>query len=91
MQLDPDFREFVESFNAHEVRYLVVGGYALAAHGLPRATPWERHAVEVAESGADARRRRDVGGHEILPIGGHETARWWPTVLPTGGQWFCPR
>lgn len=38
MQLDPDFREFVESFNEHEVRYLVVGGYALAAHGLPRAT-----------------------------------------------------
>ena len=22
-------------------------------------TPWERHAVEVAESGADARRRRE--------------------------------
>ena len=38
MHLDPDFREFVGSFNAHEVRYLVVGGYALAAHGLPRAT-----------------------------------------------------
>ena len=38
MQLDPDFREFVASFNEHEVRYLVVGGYALAAHGLPRAT-----------------------------------------------------
>lgn len=38
MQLDPDFSEFVESFNDHEVRYLVVGGYALAAHGLPRAT-----------------------------------------------------
>ena len=38
MRLDPDFREFVESFNDHEVRYLIVGGYALAAHGLPRAT-----------------------------------------------------
>ena len=38
MQLDPDFREFVASFNEHEVRYLIVGGYALAAHGLPRAT-----------------------------------------------------
>lgn len=32
-----------------------------------------------------------VGGHEILPVGGHETARWWPVVLPIGGQWFCPR
>ena len=38
MHLDPDFKEFVESFIAHDVRFLVVGGYALAAHGLPRAT-----------------------------------------------------
>jgi Nucleotidyl transferase AbiEii toxin, Type IV TA system len=38
MRLDRDFREFVESFVAHEVRFLLVGGYALAAHGLPRAT-----------------------------------------------------
>ena len=38
MQLDSDFSEFVASFAAHDVRYLIVGGYALAAHGLPRAT-----------------------------------------------------
>jgi hypothetical protein len=38
MHLDRDFREFVESLIAHEVRFLIVGGYALAAHGLPRAT-----------------------------------------------------
>lgn len=30
--------EFLESFIEHDVRFLVVGGYALAAHGLPRAT-----------------------------------------------------
>ena len=38
IELDRDFSEFIASFNAHEVRYLIVGGYALAAHGLPRAT-----------------------------------------------------
>lgn len=38
MQLDLDFGEFVESSNAHAVRYLGGGGYASAAHGLPRAT-----------------------------------------------------
>jgi hypothetical protein len=38
MDLDKDFREFVELFTAHEVRFLIVGGYALAAHGLPRFT-----------------------------------------------------
>jgi hypothetical protein len=38
MQLDPDFSEFVALLAAHDVRYMIVGGYALAAHGLPRAT-----------------------------------------------------
>lgn len=38
MELDKDFNEFVELFLQHEVRFLIVGGYALAAHGLPRAT-----------------------------------------------------
>ena len=38
MVLSPDFREFAASLNAHEVRYLVVGGYAVAFHGHPRYT-----------------------------------------------------
>jgi len=38
MELDKDFKEFVELFIAHDVQFLIVGGYALAAHGLPRAT-----------------------------------------------------
>jgi len=27
MTLNPDFKEFIESLNANDVRYLVVGGY----------------------------------------------------------------
>ena len=38
MQLDRDFKEFVSLLNARSVRYLVVGGYAVAVHGLPRYT-----------------------------------------------------
>ena len=38
MELGPDFSEFVESFIAHEVEFLIVGGYAVAAHGHPKAT-----------------------------------------------------
>lgn len=38
MQLDPDFREFIACCVAREVRFLIVGGYALAAHGHPRYT-----------------------------------------------------
>jgi hypothetical protein len=38
MELDKDFNEFVELFIAHDVQFLIIGGYALAAHGFPRAT-----------------------------------------------------
>lgn len=38
MELDKDFREFVELLNANKVKYLVVGGYAVVVHGYPRFT-----------------------------------------------------
>ena len=38
MTIAPEFREFVAFLNAHEVRYLIVGGYAVAFHGHPRYT-----------------------------------------------------
>ena len=36
--LNPDFRDILSEFGAAGVEFLVVGAYALAAHGLPRAT-----------------------------------------------------
>jgi len=36
--LNKDFKEFVELLNSAGVEYLIVGGYALAAHGHPRYT-----------------------------------------------------
>jgi len=33
-----DFKEFVASLNARQVKYLIVGGYAVALHGYPRYT-----------------------------------------------------
>ena len=38
MQLASDFSELIAAFDAHAVEYLVVGGYAVGAHGRPRAT-----------------------------------------------------
>jgi hypothetical protein len=38
MELDRDFSEFIASCVAHDVRFLIVGGYAVAAHGHPRFT-----------------------------------------------------
>lgn len=37
-KLSPDFKDLLSEFNAHHVEYLVVGAYALAAHGRVRAT-----------------------------------------------------
>ena len=36
--LNRDFREFIKSLNDNGVRYLVIGGYAVALHGHPRYT-----------------------------------------------------
>jgi hypothetical protein len=38
MSLSKDFVEFIEFLNARQVDYLLVGGHALAFHGLPRFT-----------------------------------------------------
>jgi hypothetical protein len=36
--LDPNYSDLLSEFLAHEVRFLVIGAYALGAHGHPRAT-----------------------------------------------------
>ncbi len=33
-----DFKELLSAFNAHDVRYLIVGGYAVSLHAQPRPT-----------------------------------------------------
>ncbi|MCX7008321.1 MAG: hypothetical protein NTY53_13920 [Kiritimatiellaeota bacterium] len=38
MEIQPDFKELLALFNAHQVDYLIVGGFALAFHGAPRFT-----------------------------------------------------
>jgi len=38
MIINKDFREFIKLLNSNNVKYLVVGGYAVAFHGYPRYT-----------------------------------------------------
>ena len=38
MELNRDFSEFIASCATHDVRFMIVGGYAVAAHGYPRFT-----------------------------------------------------
>ena len=38
IRLPLDFKEFLQLLNAHQVEYLLIGGYAVGYHGYPRAT-----------------------------------------------------
>jgi hypothetical protein len=38
MEISQDFKEFIQLLNKNNVKYLVVGGYAVAMHGFPRYT-----------------------------------------------------
>ena len=38
MEINRDFLDLLSAFNAHEVRYLVVGGIAYSTHVEPRTT-----------------------------------------------------
>jgi predicted nucleotidyltransferase len=38
IELPPDFREFLRLLHKHEVKYLLIGGYAVGYHGYPRST-----------------------------------------------------
>jgi hypothetical protein len=51
--LNPDYRDMLSAFTDAGVEYLVIGAYALAAHGHPRATGdldlWVRPTPDNAE------------------------------------------
>lgn len=50
--LDQDYKEFIRLLNAHGVRYMVVGGYAVAYHGHIRQTGDIDVWVEISEENA---------------------------------------
>ena len=51
--LNADFKEIISAFNSASVEYMVVGAYAVAAHGIPHATGdidlWVRRSGSNAE------------------------------------------
>jgi len=53
MLLNQDFKEFIELLNNNDVRYLVVGGYAVALHGHPRYTKDIDIWIELTPENAD--------------------------------------
>lgn len=75
----PDFKDLIALLNKHKVKYLVVGGYAVARHAQPRATkdldiliqraPKNATAVyaALAEFGAPLLTRAAPAGHPQAP------------------------
>lgn len=59
-RLPPDFKEFLWLLAERQVEYLLVGGYAVAFHGYPRATVdmdvWVRRSPENAAKVVDVLR-----------------------------------
>ena len=52
IKLEKDILDFVELCNKHEVRYLVIGGYAVSIHGHPRSTKDIDVCIEMSELNA---------------------------------------
>jgi len=53
MKLEPDRREFIELLNARDVRYVIVGAFALAHYGRPRYTGDIDFFVEASPENAE--------------------------------------
>ncbi len=72
IELHPDFRDFLRLLTSHDVRYLLVGGYAVGYHGYPRATGDMDIWIELSEQNSKkvASAFRDFGmSDEVISEG----------------------
>lgn len=53
INLEADFIDFLKLCNQHEVKYLVIGGYAVSMHGYPRTTKDMDICIELSDSNAE--------------------------------------
>ena len=69
MKLSTDLREFVALLNSRKIRFLLVGGHAVAYHGLPRFTEDIDFLIETSPENATlvAAAVNDFGFPEIKP------------------------
>ncbi len=69
IDLTADFRDLLRAFFAREVRFLLIGAYALAVHGRPRATGdldlWVEPSRENAERAYAALRDFGAPLHDL--------------------------
>jgi len=53
INLEEDFLDFIALCNKYEVRYLVIGGYAVSVHGYPRSTKDMDVCIEMSKENAE--------------------------------------
>ena len=72
LALSPDWTEFLSALISHRVRFLLVGGHAVAAHGEPRLTEDLDVFVEAAEKNAGRLRKAlvEFGFGGVVPKAG---------------------
>ncbi|PSF33927.1 hypothetical protein C7H19_19605 [Aphanothece hegewaldii CCALA 016] len=67
--LNQDFKEFIQLLNSNQVRYLVIGGYAVSLHGYPRYTKdidiWIEMSLENATNLLEALRQFGFGSLDL--------------------------
>ncbi|MCK5736806.1 MAG: hypothetical protein KAH21_10020, partial [Spirochaetaceae bacterium] len=69
MMLNKDYKDILQSFTDESVKFLLVGAYALAAHGYPRATMdidlWVKPSSDNAVAVIQALRKFGAPLHEL--------------------------
>ncbi|WP_207632924.1 hypothetical protein [Foetidibacter luteolus] len=52
INLEEDFLDFIKLCNKYDVRYLLIGGYAVSIHGYPRTTKDMDVCIEMSDENA---------------------------------------
>ena len=68
-----DFKELLSIFNAHRVKYLIVGGYAVSFHAQPRVTKDIDLLIEPDAENAFNLKNVDVVWRDMAPNGTDHT------------------
>ena len=82
-------KDFVECSDARDVKYLIVGGYALAAHGHPRATKHlDVWALSARKTLSASSKPSQTSGwtRSALALRTFRTGHRHPTWIPTGSH-----
>jgi predicted nucleotidyltransferase len=68
LEIHRDFKECIESLPSHGVEFVVIGGYAVAAHGRPRYTG-DIDIPFISLTDLIANKRATARGKDLIDLG----------------------